>query len=186
MAPTRSFVIYSFASTASGKLELSTDLLDLTVVSGSAREIPVTITNVGYGETGPISIALPDVNYPSLLSRAQLPSLASGEKATMILGVKGSVDMPLNIPMTGNLGINCENADGVVLKYRLEAVSERTGKLIVDVRDDYTYNTVEAPHVEGATVSICHPTTGKVIVQGTTDADGLFSVDIPKETIHCR
>lgn len=178
--PDLSFVIYSFASTASGKLELSTDLLDLTVVSGSAREIPVTITNVGYGETGPISIALPDVNYLSLLSQAQLPSLASGEKATMILGVKGSVDMPLNIPMTGNLGINCENADGVVLKYRLEAVSERTGKLIVDVRDDYTYNTVEAPHVEGATVSICHPTTGKVIVQGTTDADGLFSVDIPE------
>lgn len=60
-------------------------------------------------------------------------------------------------------------------------MSETKGTLVVDVKDEYTYFTDEAPHVEGAKVVIMHPVSRQVIYEGVTGTDGLFTVgDIPE------
>ena len=82
--------------------------------------------------------------------------------------------MQLNVPVTGTIGINCRNGNGIPLSYSIEPVSETKGTLVVDVKDEYTYFTDEAPHVEGAKVVIMHPVSRQVIYEGVTGTDGLF------------
>ena len=86
--------------------------------------------------------------------------------------------MLLNIPVSGYIGISCENGDGLTIPFSIEPVSENKGKLIIDVCDEYTYYTDEAPHLQGADVTIYHPITNRIISQGVTDDNGIFSVDL--------
>ncbi len=99
---------------------------------------------------------------------------------SVILRLTPADDMALNVPVTGNIGINCENGSGISLPYSIEPVSETTGTLTIDVCDENTYYTSEAPHVGGATVTLYHPVTGAVVAQGETGGDGRFSFVVPE------
>ena len=86
--------------------------------------------------------------------------------------------MQLNQIMKGTIGINCAGGTGLSLPFEFELVSDAIGTLIVDVTDEYTYYTEEAPHVAGATVTIQHPVTNAIIAQGVTDSDGHYTVQL--------
>ena len=94
----------------------------------------------------------------------------------VLLSLTPTDDTPLNTPISGGIAINCVNGDGVLLPYRIEAVSEETGGLSVDVIDEYTYYTEEKPHVKNANVVVRHPFSGKIVAEGFTGADGIFFV----------
>lgn len=172
--------LYHFCRSPKGKLQASVSAINSTMIKGASRDYSFTIVNQGKGATGKISLALPDVAWMKAVTPIEMASLNYGETATVVLRLTPTEDMQLNVPMTGRIGINCENGDGIPLNYRIEPVSESTGTLTIDVCDEYTYYTAEAPHVAGAQVLVKHPVTGAIVAQGITGADGTYSVELPE------
>ena len=66
------------------------------------------------------------------------------------------------------------------LPFTIEPVSDDMGELVVDVCDEYTYYTEEAPHLANATVKVTHPTTGRTVAEGVTGEDGRFTAPLPE------
>ena len=170
--------LYYYCRVKTGKIEASVASINTTMVKGESRDYPFTITNVGKGETGKISLALP--SWISSVTPMEMPSLAKDESTEIILRMTPTDKMQLNVPVTGNIAINCANGEGMPLPFCIEPVSTKEGKLTIDVCDENTYYTKEAPHLAGAKVEITHPTTGAVVAEGITNEKGLFSADLPE------
>lgn len=168
--------LYYYCRVKTGKIEASVPSIKTTMVKGESRDYPFTITNVGKGETGKISLALP--SWISSVTPMEMPSLAKDESTEIILRMTPTDKMQLNVPVTGNIAINCANGEGMPLPFCIEPVSTKEGKLTIDVCDENTYYTKEAPHLAGAKVEITHPTTGAVVAEGTTNEKGLFSANL--------
>ena len=177
---TLDLTLYCYCRVAKGQLKANVSSINTTMTKGSTREYSVTITNIGKGETGKISVSLPNVGWMKTVTPIEMASLNSNESTNIIFSLTPTDDMQLNVPITGTIGINCENGKGIPLNYSIEPVSESTGTLIVDVCDEYTYNTTEAPHVSGAGVVIKHPVTNAIVAQGTTDENGLYTIELPE------
>ena len=168
--------LYYYCRVKTGKIEASVARIKTTMVKGESRDYPFTITNVGKGETGKISLALP--SWISSVTPMEMPSLAKDESTEIILRMTPTDKMQLNVPVTGNIAINCANGEGMPLPFYIEPVSTKEGKLTIDVCDENTYYTKEAPHLAGAKIEITHPTTGAVVAEGITNEKGLFSADL--------
>lgn len=168
--------LYYYCRVKTGKIEASVASIKTTMVKGESRDYPFTITNVGKGETGKISLALP--SWISSVTPMEMPSLAKDESTEIILRMTPTDKMQLNVPVTGNIAINCANGEGMPLPFCIEPVSTKEGTLTIDVCDENTYYTKEAPHLAGAKVKITHPTTGAVVAEGITNEKGLFSADL--------
>lgn len=171
-------IIYCHARTSKGKLKADRASINTTMTKGATREYFVTITNIGKGSTGAISLALP--SWIRTSTPIEMSPLAKDESATIVLQLSPTDDMQLNVPVKGQIGINCANGEGLAIPYYIEPVSESKGKMVIDVCDEYTYYTKEAPHLSGATVTVKHPTTGAEVATGTTDSNGIFSADLPE------
>ena len=171
--------IYYACRTEKGALISEQSVIKTTMVKGSSRDYQIKIANTGKGETGKISVNIPNVPWLRLASPLEMASLQFEETATIILRLQPTDDMSLNVPVEGTIGVNCENGTGLLLPFHITPVSESTGTLKIDVCDEYTYNTTEAPHVQGAQVRITTP-TGKLIDEGTTGNDGLFVKELPE------
>ena len=176
--PTLTTTLYFYCRNANGKLQANVSSINTTMVKGANRDYPIVITNIGKGETGKITLALPSWMKPATPS--EMASLSYGDSTTIVLRLSPTDEMQLNVPVTGTIGINCENGEGIPLSYTIEPVSEATGTLVVDVCDEYTYYTAEGPHVSGAQVLVKHPTTGAVMAQGLTDESGRFTAILPE------
>lgn len=168
--------LYYYCRVKTGKIEASVASIKTTMVKGESRDYPFTITNVGKGETGKISLALP--SWISSVTPMEMPSLAKDESTEIILRMTPTDKMQLNVPVTGNIAINCANGEGMPLPFCIEPVSTKEGTLTIDVCDENTYYTKEAPHLAGAKVKITHPTTGAVVAEGITNENGLFSANL--------
>lgn len=168
--------LYYYCRVKTGKIEASVTSIKTTMVKGESRDYPFTITNVGKGETGKISLALP--SWISSVTPMEMPSLAKDESTEIILRMTPTDKMQLNVPVTGNIAINCANGEGMPLPFCIEPVSTKEGTLTIDVCDENTYYTKEAPHLAGAKVEITHPTTGAVVAEGITNEKGLFSANL--------
>ena len=170
---------YCFANT--GNLKLNPVTLNETMVKGQPNYVEFELTNNGLDETGLISIDLPEAYWLSMASPDTISSLQPGESATATLKLMPGDDLQLNNPITGSIALSGSNSNSVSLPFTFEPISVETGDLLVDVVDEYTYNTQAAPHLEGANVVISHPYTGQIIAQGVTDVNGHFLIeDIPE------
>jgi pimeloyl-ACP methyl ester carboxylesterase len=169
-------LVFYFCESQKAKLDASITSINTSMTKGASRDYQFTITNVGKGETGEITLSFPPKEWLSLMSPASISSLQKEESSTIILRLTPTSDMQLNVPVSGKIAINCKNGEGLQLPFEIEPVSESTGTLVVDVCDEYTYYTEAAPHVSGASVIIKHPVTKAIIAQSTTDASGLFKV----------
>ncbi|MBR1548208.1 MAG: hypothetical protein IJ637_05725, partial [Prevotella sp.] len=168
--------IHYYGRMATGNLVLASQQLTTTMLKDKGRDYSFIVTNNGRGNTGKITLALPD--WMSSLTGTTMPSLAQNDTATIVLRLMPTADMQLNVPVTGSIGINCENGNGTYLNYSITPVSEATGRLVVDVADEYTYYTDEKPHVQGAQVVVRNSVTGTIVAQGVTGADGLFDTEL--------
>ena len=170
--------LYYYCRTTKGKLQASVASINTTMVKGVTRDYPITLMNVGKGATGKITLSLP--SWMTTATPQEMPSLDKDQSAEMILRLAPTADMQLNVPVSGTIGINCANGEGLSLPFYIEPVSETIGTLTIDACDENTYYTKEAPHLAGATVTVKHPTTGAVVATGTTGQDGLYSVTLPE------
>lgn len=172
---------YYISQNPRATLKAAVSSIQTSMTKGAVRTYELPITNTGKGDSGPISISLPQTNWLSLVSASTLPSLKSGESTTLVLQFSPGNDLALNVPINGSIGVNCQNGTGFALPFRIEPVSESTGTLVIDACDEYTYYTDEAPHVAGATVRIRHPYTKELITEGTTNENGIFTLtDLPE------
>ncbi len=176
--PKLDYTLYYYTRNSQAQLCSSVKQINTTMIKGSTRDFAFEIANIGSGSTGNITLSLPQ--WMQSVTPQQMASLSPGDTTQVILRLMPTEDMQLNVPVTGQIAVNCENGNGLVIPFRIEPVSESTGNLVVDVCDEYTYYTEEAPHVCGATVLIQHPVTGAIIAEGTTDIFGSFNVTLPE------
>jgi len=127
---------YYYARTAKATLTSSVPSIQTTMCKGVVRNYTFTITNKGKGVSGPITVLLPKLPWLSLVTPTTMPSLSTGESATVTLQFTPGDELVVNVPITGIIGINCENGTGIPVYFRIETVSEQKGGLMVDVCDE--------------------------------------------------
>jgi len=162
-------------------LKADIDAINTTMTLGKTRNYEFTLRNEGRQETGDITLDLGGLGWLRAATPIRMASLKTGEQATVVLQLTPTPAMELNGITRGNFAINCANGNGLSIPMMIETVSEETGTLIIDVWDEFTMNTEEAPHVEGATVNVLHPATGKLLRQAVTDSDGLATFEMLPE-----
>jgi len=152
-----------------------------TMAKGQTSIREFVVQNIGMGETGLVTVEIPDLPWMTLISPDTLENISSFETAVVSLRLSPTDDLPLNVPVTGTFVITGENANSLTVPFSIETVSDLTGDLLVDVVDEYSYFSESGPHVEGAQVVLRHPYTGVVVAEGLTGPDGLFEAqDIPE------
>ena len=167
---------YYFCQEQQASLETSPTSINTTVSKGTTKYMEFTLTNRGAGESGIVRIMIPSVSFMSLVSSDSITNIKPSESVTVTLKLTDT-DLVLNTPVNGSIAINCEHGKGIAMPYKLEAVSDAKGGLSIDVLDEYTYNTTEAPHVKNAHVLVRHPYSGVVVADGFTDSSGIFKMD---------
>ena len=172
---TLDLIVYYYGRVATGNLVVASHQLITTMHKDTGRDYSFIVTNNGRGNTGKITLALPE--WMKSLTGVTMPGLNQNDTATVVLRMTPTADMQLNVPVTGRIGINCANGNGTYLDYVITPVSNAKGSLVVDVTDEYTYYTTEAPHVQGAQVVVRNPYTQALVAQGMTDEKGLFRID---------
>lgn len=173
------FTVWYRCAEPRGILYASPNNITTTMTKGINKIVDVMLYNNGTGPTGSVYLDIPSVDWLSVVGNDTLPSIAVQDSAYFSLRLSANEDTPL-VQYTGNLAVNCERGDGLLLPYTIMAVSDSTGTLIVDVTDDYTYNG-NGQHLAGATVSVKGYYSLETVAIGLTDSNGLFTVnDIPE------
>ena len=168
---------YYYCRSPKATLKASLPSIQTTMTKGATRTYQFTITNNGKGASGKIKVLIPTTSWLSLVTPAEMPSLSYGESASVVMQLAPTNDMVAHTFENSLINIICEDGSSLSLPFSIETVSEKYGTLTVDVCDEYTYYTSQAPHLTGANVVVKHPYTGQIFYQGTTDVNGLFSVD---------
>lgn len=172
------YTIYYYVHPLKAKLVTNETYINTTMTFGTPREYSIVVKNVGKAETGKITLALP--SWIQSVTSGEMASLAQGDSATIVLRFIPTDAMKLNVKVSGRIGINCANGDGTAISFDLTPVSEAKGKLKVDVVDEYTFYTEEAPHVSNAQVRLKNPSTNAIVAEGVTASDGTFSFEVPE------
>jgi len=145
------------------------------MLRGAQTLVDFEVVNLGGAPTGNLEVQLP-VNFPwlTLATPATLPSLGPGERTKLTLQLLPAANLPLQL-YTGNIVVRGPQV-GVSVQFQFRALSEAKGDVRIDVVDDYTFYTPEAPHVSGATVRLRDPFDQSIVAaQGTTGADGVVT-----------
>ena len=173
---TTSSTIYYYCQPARAELKADIDGINTTMTLTEPVYYSFYLYNTGGGETGDIRLSLP--GFIRSLSPNLIHSLAPNEGTPVYLQIVPLSGMQLNNPVTGQIAVLCENANGLAIPFSIEPVSNVSGTLKVDVCDELTYYTEEHPHVEGAHVLVMHPVTGAEMAVGVTDVNGLFETTL--------
>ncbi len=173
------YTLYYYVRAQRGKLVASANNIEMTMTLGTPRDWPVVLRNVGKGATGRIKLALPADGVVQTATPKEMASLESGDSAVIMLRFMPTNAMKLNVPVSGQIGVNCEKGDGLAITFKLTPVSESNGTMKVDVVDEYTFNTTEAPHVKDARVRFTYPNSSNVVAEGVTGTNGIFQAEMP-------
>ena len=173
-----SMTLYYYAQYAQAALVAVNGDIYTTMTKGQPREYPFVITNNGKGSTGKMTLSLPSCIKSPMGNT--LSALAPGDTTTIILNFVPVEGMQLNVPYKGMFAVTPEQGNGLSMNYSVTPVSNEKGTLVVDVTDELTYYTDEAPHVAGAEVVLRNPVTEALVAQGKTDENGRFSITLPE------
>ncbi len=173
---TLSIVTYNYTRKHTPTLVVSTNSINTTVTKGKVRTYPVVLTNTGIAETGKITVSLPAglADFISLATPATMPSLATGDSATVMLKFNAS-NCDVNIIQKGSIAINCSEGNGKQVTFNVKVVSEEKGNLRIRVRDEntiYGNKDGEHPYVSNASVRLTDYNTGALVMQDVTGDDG--------------
>lgn len=148
-----------------------------TMVKDSTRYVAFTLANEGQADSGEVSVELPSCNWMQIIAGRKFTSLASGEYGTVTIAVTPEDDgMVLNAPYSGTIAIHCENGPDNKVPFTFTLVSEYKGGLRIDVTDALTLTAENSPHVANASI-VVYNAAGTTVASGTTDAQGIFSID---------
>ena len=156
-------------------LEVLPMSLVTTMTRGKSKVVDFMIYNNGTGSTGNIYVSLPDVPWMSVVGSDTLPSLAAHDSAYVSIRLSADDETDL-VRYTGSFSIHCERGEGVNIPYNITAISDSTGTLVVDVTDEYAWNTHNGhgPHLAGANVTVKGYYSLETVATGVTDENGMF------------
>lgn len=171
-----SVVTYNYTRKHTPNLVVSTNSINTTVTKGKVRTYPIVLTNTGIAETGKITVSLPAAlsDFISLATPATMPSLATGDSATVMLKFNAA-KYDVNIYQKGSIAINCSEGNGKQIGFNVKVVSEEKGNLRICVRDEntiYGNKDGEHPYVSNASVRLTDYNTGALVMQDVTGEDG--------------
>ena len=171
-----SVVTYNYTRKHTPNLVVSTNSINTTVTKGKVRTYPIVLTNTGIAETGKITVSLPAAlsDFISLATPATMPSLATGDSATVMLKFNAA-KYDVNIYQKGSIAINCSDGNGKQIGFNVKVVSEEKGNLRIRVRDEntiYGNKDGEHPYVSNASVRLTDYNTGALVMQDVTGEDG--------------
>lgn len=171
-----SVVTYNYTRKHTPNLVVSTNSINTTVTKGKVRTYPIVLTNTGIAETGKITVSLPAAlsDFISLATPATMPSLATGDSATVMLKFNAA-KYDVNIYQKGSIAINCSEGNGKQIGFNVKVVSEEKGNLRIRVRDEntiYGNKDGEHPYVSNASVRLTDYNTGALVMQDVTGEDG--------------
>ena len=169
-------VTYNYTRKHTPNLVVSTNSINTTVTKGKVRTYPIVLTNTGIAETGKITVSLPAAlsDFISLATPATMPSLATGDSATVMLKFNAA-KYDVNIYQKGSIAINCSEGNGKQIGFNVKVVSEEKGNLRIRVRDEntiYGNKDGEHPYVSNASVRLTDYNTGALVMQDVTGQDG--------------
>ena len=173
---------YYYCKKGRGVLDVYPPTVQATVDRTSQRVLSFQVTNNGNNETGLITIDIPDLEWMSVLGGNTLESLAVGDSCAFSIALSPDSNMELTT-FGGSIAVNCANGNGVLVPFEIVVAESSTGTLVVDVTDDYTYNTNggTGPHLANAQVMLTGIYSLDTIAIGLTDAEGLFiAEDLPE------
>lgn len=153
------------------------DGIKTTFSKTAPRTWKLTVQNTGSVETGTISVDCPSDQAWLTATTATLASLPSGGQAELTLNMTGSNDMLVDGTYKSYVKLKPQNGTGIVVNVEATLVSSATGTLTVDVVDAFTLAADNGPHVAGAEVRLTNSVTKEVVKSGTTNDDGLFTVN---------
>lgn len=173
-------MVYNYTATRHALLKSGVFNINSTVTKGKSRLVPVVLTNSGLGETGKITVDIPQrQSFVALGNGDNIPSLATGDSTLIYL--KFSPDnLDVNVIQKGQIAVNCENGDGLLIYYNIKVVSEEKGNLQVTVQDENTiYGNAagEHPYVAGARVQVKDYNTGGILYESVTGSTGSVRFD---------
>ena len=171
-----SVVTYNYTRKHTPNLVVSTNSINTTVTKGKVRTYPIVLTNTGIAETGKITVSLPAAlsDFISLATPATMPSLATGDSATVMLKFNAA-NYDVNVYQKGSIAINCSEGNGKQIGFNVKVVSEEKGNLRIRVRDEntiYGNKDGEHPYVSNASVRLTDYNTGALVMQDVTGQDG--------------
>lgn len=171
-----SVVTYNYTRKHTPNLVVSTNSINTTVTKGKVRTYPIVLINTGIAETGKITVSLPAAlsDFISLATPATMPSLATGDSATVMLKFNAA-NYDVNVYQKGSIAINCSEGNGKLIGFNVKVVSEEKGNLRIRVRDEntiYGNKDGEHPYVSNANVRLTDYNTGALVMQDVTGADG--------------
>lgn len=171
-----SVVTYNYTRKHTPNLVVSTNSINTTVTKGKVRTYPIVLTNTGIAETGKITVSLPAAlsDFISLATSATMPSLATGDSATVMLKFNAA-NYDVNVYQKGSIAINCSEGNGKQIGFNVKVVSEEKGNLRIRVRDEntiYGNKDGEHPYVSNASVRLTDYNTGALVMQDVTGEDG--------------
>lgn len=169
-------VTYNFTQKHTPTLVVETTNINTTVTKGKPIIYPLNITNTGLAETGKITVSLPSglSDFISLATPKTMPSLATGDSATIMLRFNAGDAYELNVIQKGSIAINCEEGDGKAVYFNVKVVSEEKGSLKVRVADENT--DLGNGYLKNAKVKLSDYNTGALVVQDVTGEDGSLTI----------
>lgn len=153
-------------------LSLEPGTLSQSVLRGSSKTLSFVITNTGGLESGAIQLLLPDLPWLSIASENPIASIPPGGSSAVSLVLAPGESVPLT-QYNGNLALNAANGSGKAVPYQFRVVSDLKGDLDIEVTDELTYFTPEAPKLAGARVTVRDAITSAQIAALDTNASGL-------------
>jgi hypothetical protein len=141
---------------------------------GSQTIVSFNIANLGSTNTGLLTVLIPGAPWLTLISSNQIPPLPPGATNSITLQLLPDTTLPLG-DYPGTLVIS-DGANSLSEPFNFRAVSSAVGSVQVTAVDEFTFYAVGNPNVTNATVVITDATTGTVITNGVTGADGTFFV----------
>ncbi len=170
------FSTYFYCEQPYGQIKVSPANINEYVSKQKPKYINIELTNAGFGETGEVTLSLPDFDGFSVPS-TKLASIKSGDTTIVPLKLAYFDGAPINVPFTGSIGVNCANGKSTSLPFRVEYSSQSKGSLEVDVVDEYFYNTADKKHLNGAKVVVRNQYNNQEVASGYTDTTGIVSFD---------
>lgn len=172
------FTSYFYCEMPYGQIKVLPANIKEYVSKQKPKYIDLMLCNTGFGETGKVTVALPDgFEGMSLPNGTEIESIKSGDTVRTTLKLAYYDGAKLNTPINGSIGFNCENGKSTSITYSMEYTSSLVGSVVVDVVDEYFYNSASKSHLAGAEVEIKNAFNSKVIVSGITDSTGRVRFD---------
>lgn len=170
--------LYYCVMEAAGKLESSESAINTTMSIETSREYPLVLRNTGRAPTGKVTIDTGTSGLITSITPVSFPSIEPGDSVNVLLRFNPLDNMDTGVEYEGTIVAHCETCDDIKIPYTLKTVAEGTGILKLDVVDNYTYYTEEAPHVSGASIEVLRSATQQEVASGITDTNGIYSVEL--------